>query len=363
MTAGGTDLGLALALLSTTAYNCGLIVEKQALGQLPSISGRHILSSMLRLLSAPRWLVGFAMMLCGLGLQVLALMVAPVTLVQPLIAGGVVIVLVLSRLVLREHLDHVQYACVGLMALSVVLLALSATGASTEVGHQASGLLLAAVAIPSGTVALMAGASALRAGSRKHRMPVIGVSYGIATGLLYGVAALAIKALSGALLHSHGVASTVVALMSTPYLYVMGGCSALGLLIFQTALQRCRIAIVAPVSNVLGSVYFIVVGTWIFRERLPADPMQLALRLGGILITCGVVVQLSRQGGAVQPAARPRPAAAQPGLWGKEGEAHGSGRVATPDPGLPYRQAHPAVLRGRGPALQPAAPAQLPDRE
>jgi len=294
---GGTDVGLALALLSATAYNSGLIVEKQALAQMPSISAREIVSVALRLLSAPRWLAGFALMLCGLGFQVLALMLAPVTLVQPLIAGGVVVVLVLSRLVLHEHLDRVQYACVGIMALSVVLLALSAGGASAEVGHHVSGLLLTAVALPSCLAGLMAGASALRAGTRKHRAPVIGVSYGIATGLLYGVAALAIKALSGSLLHSHGVAGTAGAVLSSPYLYVMTGCSALGLVLFQTALQRCRIAIVAPVSNVLGSVYFIVVGTWIFHERLPSDPVQLALRLVGILVTCGVVVQLSRQGG------------------------------------------------------------------
>jgi drug/metabolite transporter (DMT)-like permease len=323
---GSTDLGLALALLSTTAYNSGLIVEKQALAQMPSISARKIISVGLRLLSAPRWLAGFALMLCGLGFQVLALMLAPVTLVQPLIAGGVVVVLVLSRLVLHEHLNRVQYACVGVMALSVVLLALSAGGASAEVGHQVSGILLTAVALPSCLVGLMAGGSALRAGSRKHRAPVIGVSYGIATGLLYGVAALAIKALSGALLHSHGVAATVIAVVSSPYLYVMTGCSALGLVLFQTALQRCRISIVAPVSNVLGSVYFIVVGTWIFHERLPSDPAQLALRVVGILVTCGVVVQLSRQGGQAQsPAPRRRPAVAQPRLWRKEGEAHGSG--------------------------------------
>jgi drug/metabolite transporter (DMT)-like permease len=299
---GGASGGLALALLATTSYNTGLIVEKQALGRLPAISARRLVSLALTLLSSPRWLAGFGLMLCGLAFLILALMLAPVTVVQPAVAGGVAIVLVLSRLVLHEHLGRGEYACVAVMALSVVLLAFS-VGQTAEVGHRLSGVALAAVALPSCLFALLAGASALRAGSRKHRPPVTGVSYGIATGLLYGVAALAIKALSSVLVHGHGVTGIVIAILSSPYLYVMAACSAAGLLLFQTALQRCRISIVAPVSNVLGSIYFMVIATWLFHERLPADPVLLALRLVGIVIACCVVVLLSRQGATPRPTA------------------------------------------------------------
>jgi drug/metabolite transporter (DMT)-like permease len=322
---GSADGGLVLALLATTAYNSGLIVEKQALGHLPEISGRRIVSLALTLGTSPRWLTGFALMLCGLGFQVLALTLAPVTVVQPVMASGVAVVLVLSRLVLREHLGRGEYACVAVMALSVILLAFSA--GSAEVGHHFSGAAAAAVAIPSVVLALVAGSSGLQAASRRHGPPVTGVSFGVATGLLYGVAALAIKALSGALLHRHGVASVLIAVLSSPYLYLMGACSAAGLLLFQTALQRCRIAIVAPVSNVLGSIYFMVVGTWLFHERLPADPVLLALRLVGILIAGIVVVLLSRQGAAELAAVAERDARrGESGVT--KGEIRGPGRSA-----------------------------------
>jgi drug/metabolite transporter (DMT)-like permease len=298
---GGTDTGLALALLSTTAYNSGLIVEKQALVRLPALSGRRVVALAVSLLTAPRWLAGFMLMLCGLALQVLALMFAPVTVVQPVIASGIAVVLVLSRIVLHERLGRGEYACVAVMAVSVILLALSADGTAT-VGFSVSGARMAAVAIPTCVIALAAAASAAGRGPRKHARPATGVSYGVATGLLYGVAALAIKALSGTLRHSHGTAAAAAAVVSSPYLYVMAACSAAGLLLFQTALQRCRISIVAPVSNVLGSIYFMVAGTWLFHERLPADPARLALRLGGILIAGFVVVLLSRQAAAPAPA-------------------------------------------------------------
>jgi uncharacterized protein YbaR (Trm112 family)/drug/metabolite transporter (DMT)-like permease len=299
---GSTDVGLGLALLSTTAYNYGLVVEKQALGQLPAIGGGRIVSFVVSLATSPRWLAGFTLMLFGLAFQVLALLFAPVTLVQPVIAAGVAVVLVLSRLVLHERLGRLQYVCVAVMALSVVLLALSADGTPAQVGHHVSGARLAIIAIASVLVALVFAVSALRSSGSKHGRPGSGVSFGIATGLLYGVAALAIKGVSGTLLGRHGIGGTVIALLSSPYPYVMAACSAAGLLLFQTALQRCRISIVAPVSNVLGSVYFIVAGTWLFHERLPTDPVRLALRIGGILVACGVVVLLSRQTDAPQPA-------------------------------------------------------------
>ncbi len=339
---GSTDVGLGLALLSTTAYNYGLIVEKQALGQLPAIGGGgRIVSFVASLATSPRWLAGFTLMLFGLAFQVLALLFAPVTLVQPVIASGVAVVIVLSRLVLHERLGRLQYACVAVMALSVVLLALSAEGAPAQVGHQVSGIRLAAIAIASCLLALAAAVSALRASG--HGRHGGAVAFGVATGLLYGVAALAIKGVSGTLLHSHGIGSTVLTLVSSPYPYVMAACSAAGLLLFQTALQRCRISIVAPVSNVLGSVYFIVVGTWLFHERLPTDPVRLTLRLVGIIVAVGVVVLLSRQPDVGQPApdelgelgvraglgvreadspGAGRAGSAQ-GTWCTEGEAHG----------------------------------------
>jgi len=324
---GSTDVGIGLALVSTTAYNYGLIVEKQALGQLPAIGAGRIVSFVASLATSPRWLAGFTLMLFGLAFQVLALIFAPVTLVQPVIAAGVAVVLVLSRLVLHERLGRLQYVCVAVMALSVVLLALSAEGAPVQVGDQVSGVRLAIIAIVSVLFALGFAVSALRASGGKHTQQGSGVAFGIATGLLYGVAALAIKGLSGTLAHHDGIGGTLVALLTSPYPYVMAVCSAAGLLLFQTALQRCRISIVAPVSNVLGSVYFIVAGTWLFHERLPSDPVRLALRLGGILVACGVVVLLSRQPDPAQPAPSTGPDM-PPRTWRKEGEAHGFRRDA-----------------------------------
>jgi drug/metabolite transporter (DMT)-like permease len=293
----GAGLAVIVALLATTAYHCGLILEKRALARLPAIDARHALRLLRVLLTAPAWLAGFGLMLCGFALQVVALTLAPVSVVQPVLGSGVVILLVLSRIVLRETLKRLELACVLAMAASIVVIALSATGAAGHVGHQANGLLLAAVALPATAIAVGLGASAMRPGpSARHRQPSIGVSYAVASGLLYGVATLALKAMSGTLAqHGKAYASLLLAVAASPYPYVTVGCSAIGMLIFQTGLQRCRVSIVGPVSNITGSVFFLVAGTWLFGERLPADPARLALRLAGIAVAGVVVVVLSRR--------------------------------------------------------------------
>jgi drug/metabolite transporter (DMT)-like permease len=297
--------GIPLALLAATAYNFGIILEKRALERLPDIDVRRAVSLVRTVLAAPEWLAGFALTLCGLAFQVIVLTFEPVTVVQPVAAGGIVVILVLSRLVLHEHLGGGELGCIALMAISVVMLALSADGSAAAAGHSVSAVWMTATAVPSCLIGLLVAARALRAASRKHRARVLGISYGIGTGLLYGVAALAIKALSGVLVYSHGPTATVIGVVASPYLYVMAGCSAAGFLLFQTALQRCRASILVPVSNVVGSAYFIVAGTWLFHEHLPADPGRLGLRLIGILVAGSVLVLLPRQASAMPQTARP----------------------------------------------------------
>jgi drug/metabolite transporter (DMT)-like permease len=305
-----TYTGILLALVATTAYNVGLIQEKRALGQMPALEIRRVLRVIVSLMTSRAWLAGFALMLTGLACQTIALTFEPVSVVQPVLASGVVLVLVLSRLVLRERLHGGETWCVAVIAVAVVLLAMSATGAQDS--HHASPEWVAAVMVPSAVVGLAFAAGALR--GRRRGSTVGGVWAGVGTGLLYGVAALAIKALSGILTGHQTAAGIVTGVVSSPYLYVLGGSLAVAMLLFQAALQAGRASIVVPVSNVTGSVYFIIAGTWLFHEHLPASPGKLVLRLAGIALAVLVLVVLGRQAPEQVPAAT----AANPALAGAQ---------------------------------------------
>ena len=297
--------GIPLALMAATAYNVGLIQEKRALGRMPALDLRRVPHVIASLLSDPAWLAGFALMLLGLACQVIVLTFEPVSVVQPVLASGVVLVLVLARLVLRERLGAVEFWCVAAMALSVVLLAASTGGTGTGAGHHASPGWMAGIAIPSAVIGLLVAASPLRGRPLTDRAQNAAVSFGVGTGLLYGVAALAIKALSGILVHNHGAASIATGIVSSPYLYVFAGSSAAAMLLYQVGLQSCRASILVPVSTVTGSVYFLITGTWLFHEQLPANPARLALRLAAIAVAGFVVITLARQEAGPSPATVP----------------------------------------------------------
>jgi drug/metabolite transporter (DMT)-like permease len=287
-------IGILLALLATTAYNVGLVLEKRALGQMPALDIRRVPRVVVSLLTSRGWLAGFALMLIGLAFQTIVLTFEPVSIVQPVLASGIALVLVLSRLVLRERLGGAGSWCVAAIAVSVVLLAMSATGTSTGNPSRQPGWM-AAVVIPSMVVGVLVAASSLHARTRKHGAPATGVCFGIGTGLLYGVAALAIKALSGILVSHHTAAGIATGVLSSPYLYVLAGCLGVAMLLFQAGLQAFRASIVVPVSSVASSAYVVIAGTWLFHEHLPASPVRLGLRLTGIALAVLVLVALGRQ--------------------------------------------------------------------
>jgi uncharacterized membrane protein len=278
----GTAFAIPLALFTTAAFNTGLIVEKRALATMPPLQLSRAGQAVVRLLSTPAWLAGLALMLAGLVGQVIVLAIEPISVVQPVLASGIALTLVLSRLVLRERMGPAESGCVVIMVASLILLALSQDAASERVTRDPGPLLAAAVVLPSLLAGLMVAAWPWRQGDAARGSAATALYAGAGTGLLYGVSALASKGLSTVLPGHHAAAGLLGAVLSSPYLYLLGACSAAGMLLYQAALQACRASVLVPVSNVVSSGYFLVVGSWLFHQQLPASHLKLSLRLTGI---------------------------------------------------------------------------------
>ncbi|RNL84637.1 hypothetical protein [Halostreptopolyspora alba] len=275
--------GLIVALLAAATYTFGLAIEQRALHRSPGISVHRPLHLARVLLGNGRWVSGCVLAALGSVGLVVALGLAPVSVVQPAFAGGIAMMLLIIGTVLGERVTRGERVALGLMPVALLLLSLS-LGDGGRPGTSADIGLLLLVSL--GTVVACVGAVAL-AGRGGHY--VSAAAMGAAAGLSQGVAGLQGKGIGGLLADRGPVDAIVPALASPyPYLYALGW--AVGIVLFQTSLQRSRASITAPVSNVVGNVFMVVLGTVIFGEQLPSDPLMLALRVLGFTLTLTVVV-------------------------------------------------------------------------
>lgn len=275
--------GLLVALLSAVVYTVGLTVEQRALHGAESISINRPLHLARVLLTNPRWVLGCLFAALGSVGLIVSLGLAPVSVAQPAFAAGVACGILVITLVLGERVTRGEYVALGVMPVALGLLSLS-TAEGAETGTTADAPLLITVSLLTVAVCLVVVGLA---GGRGRYMSA--AALGAAAGFAQGSAGLQGKGLGG-LLADHGLWNAIVPALLSPYPYLYAVGWAVGIVLFQTSLQRSRASITAPVSNVVGNVFMVVTGTILFGERLPDDPVMLALRVGGFALTLVVVV-------------------------------------------------------------------------
>lgn len=141
--------GILLALAAAACFECSYVLQALEVRALPQI-GRPGLGVLRRLVARPRWALAIALGLTGFGLQVLALRHAPVTLVQPLLASGLLALLAFSAFVLHEPVGRRELLAVAAIIAGVVAIGLAepTRGEGTaDVAFAVTAVVLAAVAL------------------------------------------------------------------------------------------------------------------------------------------------------------------------------------------------------------------------
>jgi drug/metabolite transporter (DMT)-like permease len=244
---------LALALVATLASSCalnvGYLLEHGAVGKLPPLSIRSPLTSLRHLLGSRRWVLGFAIESCGWALFVLALALAPLSLVQATAAGGIGILALLVSRVTNVPLSRHERLGVLIAVAGLVLLGISLAGGHGEgggAGHLTVGLWIGASAVAAlASVQLLSG----RIGAAP--------AYGIAAGLLFAAGDIATK---GAVETEKGHLAFIAALIAA---------YAFGTLVLQAGFQRGSALTTAGIATLLTNALPIVAGMTIFGEPLP----------------------------------------------------------------------------------------------
>ena len=125
-------LGLVAAVLAAACYESGYVMQALEARVAPREQSLRP-TLLLRLAARRRWLAGTALSVFGAALQIFALARAPVTLVQPLLALGLVALLVLAQTVLQERIGPFELAGAAAVIAGVVLVGVESPSRSSEV--------------------------------------------------------------------------------------------------------------------------------------------------------------------------------------------------------------------------------------
>jgi drug/metabolite transporter (DMT)-like permease len=260
-------LGFALACGAACCYETGYAL--QALEARRAPSARALRPSLLgHLLRRPVWVGATLLSVLGWPLQIIALAHAPLTLVQPTLALGLLLLLALGVRVLGEHVGPREVAAVVLIIGSVAVFAWAAPRDTGEVERSAG--LVVCLALLAAVTAAPYALSRLRSGI--HPMLLLVASAGAADGMAAFVAKLVAQdASEGALLAVAAWAALVAAVVL------------IGVVSESTALQGYAATRVAPAVLVMQIVIPVVLAPLVGGEGWGGTP------LGGAVLAMALV--------------------------------------------------------------------------
>jgi drug/metabolite transporter (DMT)-like permease len=265
--------GLGAALLASVLFNVGIVLQALDARVVPRSLGLRI-ALLARLLRRPVWLTGLCLGLLGAIPQAVAYNRAPFVVVQPVLALGLLLVLVLGALILNERVGLREL--VGTVAI-IGGVALVAWGAPphSEVHRGPLAVLAVFAALSAAGLAPFA----LRGSRFDTGMLVI-----VATGCAFGATNVATKLVGDNLdlRHLPNAAAWASAAL------VMGVAATI---VNMTAFQRRAATTVVPVSTAVQTFLPIVLEPFFLREQWSSaslDGLPLAAGLG--LALTGVVL-------------------------------------------------------------------------
>ena len=260
--------GVALAALASVLFNSAIVIQAREARQ---VSDEHALRLSLlgRLMRRKRWLVGAGLALSAFPLQTAALLLAPVTAVQPADAAGLLVLLFLGARVLGERVGRREIGAVAAIVVGIVVLTITAPAREVTQVESADVLLpLLAVAV----IAVLPLALRNRLGANS-----IFVVYG--AGFAFALGAFCAKIVADAL-------DREAWLVLAAGIAVAAGAALVGTLTEQTALQRRQATQVAPIIFVVELIVPVALAVVVVGEDWASSSVigivaALALVVGG----------------------------------------------------------------------------------
>lgn len=272
------EIGIALALVCAFVTNLGFLLKHRGACEAPDVNIRHPLSSAVALFRSRYFAAGYCVAVVAFALHVAALWLAPISVVQTVISGGLVFLAVIAERLFGYRLGRRQWAGVLLTAIGMALLAITLPR-----GGEAGYSLTALVAFESG--ALCVGILLLlgpRLGTG-HRYT--GVLLGAASGVLIGVSDVAIKAMTNI-----ASDSGVMAALLTPWLLLALTMAVVSFYSVARGLQTGDAVPVITMIGVAANLTQIVGGILVFGDPMPSYALGIVGQTFGFFLVCAAAV-------------------------------------------------------------------------
>lgn len=258
---------IIIALSGTCALNIGFLLQKSEASDLPSIKGQKILRTLSLILKCRKWVFGTILTSTGWILFLLAITLAPLSVIAPLNNAGVVVLVVFAFLYLKEKLNSYEWVGLAVIVLGVILIPLFSPPptAETPVFNSSFIIVLTLVFIVSLLIIAIT--------QKKFAPTKSGAFLGFASGVTAGLGAVYTKVLSL-------VFEDIFPLLFVFSMFLIF--QMLSFLTLQTAFQQERATVVVPLFNSFSTLLPVIFGVIAFYETIPIGQM-----VGIILIVIG----------------------------------------------------------------------------
>jgi drug/metabolite transporter (DMT)-like permease len=260
-------LGVVAALAAATLYSCGVALQAIEAREAPPERGLK-LSLVAGLLARPKWILGTLSVIGGWIMQAIALMEAPITIVQPALAVSVVVLLVISVRFFDQAVGRREIVAAAAIIVGVTGLALVAPPPNDG---DANPLALAFGLTLLGLVAL----APFLIKTNKQQFGTLVV---LSAGLAYAWVGFSTKFLADGMSSGEGLAVVLVWLVAS----IAAG--AIGLVSEMTALQTRSVIAVFPVVLVVQIVVAVLLAPLIAGEDFRTHPLVLFVLVVSLVV-------------------------------------------------------------------------------
>jgi hypothetical protein len=249
-------LGIGAAVGASVFYSLGIALQAMDAKEAPH--SEHLrLALVWGLVRRGRWMLGTGLSIIGWPLQVLALLLAPLVVVQPALAAGLLVLVFLGQRMLGEHAGRHEHVAMAAIVIGVVGAGLCAPPRST--GHTSERLTILIVLLVLAVASLLP--YLLRAVRRSPASVTI-----VCAGLAFGWSGVATKLASDDLSHGYLIVAAAWGLATA-------AASAVGVLSESSSLQSRPAIQVAPVVFVTQTVVPVALAPVLFGERFSDTPL------------------------------------------------------------------------------------------